>query len=570
MTRPRRSTDNPVSDGSGDQKDDRSWMVPISNDIRRRTVVSGAAWTVPVVMAAIAAPQAAASIAATTTFVSVPHAVAAGTPFGDIIIAATMDGTVPAPAGGAIVVTLPTGFAFSDGTTTPKQVIITSTDGTIVVTGITAAADTPIGTHLLIANYGSATATAPLTTVATGNVVAWGLNGSGQRGNGTTGGSPAPVRWLGDRTYTSLTGAYTSFAAIAADHTVWSTGNGANGTFGLGSLTGTTPNGPVGPALVATGKGEGAVGSTFSLAGRMAAGHGTHDEAIWIYGTDGNLYATGENSADQFSLNDGTTATQTNAAAAYTGYTRIGLRILAANPGTTIKQVDHAGNFRASYLLSDGTVWSSGANRVYAMGNNGVVNQQYLAAQALKADLTPLTGITQIAVTQDATMYLDSTGAIWGSGYNNHGQLPGTTTNSYSRTAVPLTQPAGKTVTRIWGSGADRDTYVVRTSDGLLYAVGANESGQASTGRNSASANVWTQVIVPSGKTVSDIEFGNNGALYLMTDGTVYFAGYNDTGGNGVTAAWTYTTTMSQVPIDGVAFAIAATWYDSYAALVVA
>lgn len=71
-----------------------------------------------------------------------------------------------------------------------------------------------------------------------------------------------------------------------------------------------------------------------------------YDQTTWIMGTDGRVYACGENSSDVFSLNDGTT----NGAADNPkgGLKVVGRQVLAANPGRPIVWASGNGWYRAA------------------------------------------------------------------------------------------------------------------------------------------------------------------------------------------------------------------------------
>ncbi|KQQ08037.1 hypothetical protein [Rathayibacter sp. Leaf296] len=122
------------SDPTASASDDSSWLSRASDgSVQRRTIVAGAAWTIPVVAAAAATPAAAASLTPTLEFANGPYSVSACGTLSDVVIHATTDGTVPA-VGLLVTVTLPAGLEFPDGTTT--KAFTTDTNGHVVLTGI--------------------------------------------------------------------------------------------------------------------------------------------------------------------------------------------------------------------------------------------------------------------------------------------------------------------------------------------------------------------------------------------------------------------------------------------------
>ncbi|KJL26615.1 hypothetical protein RL72_00947 [Microbacterium azadirachtae] len=84
--------------------------------VSRRTVVKGAAWSVPVIAAAVAAPIAAASLASSLNFTLPTYAGTACTRISNVQAVLTNTSGAPDP-GKAITVTLSNGYTFEDGTT---------------------------------------------------------------------------------------------------------------------------------------------------------------------------------------------------------------------------------------------------------------------------------------------------------------------------------------------------------------------------------------------------------------------------------------------------------------------
>jgi hypothetical protein len=156
-----------------------------ADGIQRRTIIAGAAWTIPVVATAIGAPLAAASPAPTLTFTNGPYSVAACGTLKDVTIQATTDGTTPAPAGTLVTVTLPSGLTWSDGTTAPR-VLPTNANGQVVLSGVKATSGSSSGT--ISATAGAVSAVGPVTIVPGGTA----YNGNIGDGGNYTGGSPAP------------------------------------------------------------------------------------------------------------------------------------------------------------------------------------------------------------------------------------------------------------------------------------------------------------------------------------------------------------------------------------------
>jgi hypothetical protein len=139
-----------------------------SRGLKRRTVVQGAAWSVPVIAVAISTPLAAASAAEITlAFVNGPYSVLACATLGDVVIEATTDTGAPAPTGTTVTVTLPTGMTWSDGSTGARPLVV-GANGQVVLSGLISTGG--LGVTNIIASVGSSTASAPVTVAPNGSV----------------------------------------------------------------------------------------------------------------------------------------------------------------------------------------------------------------------------------------------------------------------------------------------------------------------------------------------------------------------------------------------------------------
>ncbi|KQQ08039.1 hypothetical protein [Rathayibacter sp. Leaf296] len=132
--------------------------------VQRRTIVSGVAWTIPVVAMASAPPAAAASLQPTLEFVNGPYTIAACGTLDDVLIHATTDGITPAPVGTVVTVTVPAGLSLPNGLQT--QDFLTDVNGDVVISGITAARSTTGGPVTAVA--GTAAAGSSISVVQSG------------------------------------------------------------------------------------------------------------------------------------------------------------------------------------------------------------------------------------------------------------------------------------------------------------------------------------------------------------------------------------------------------------------
>ncbi|KZX19835.1 hypothetical protein [Rathayibacter tanaceti] len=103
--------------------------------MHRRTLVKGAAWTIPVVAMATATPAAAASVTPTLAFVNGPYTVDSCGKLNNVTLRLTTDGTTADPSK-PVTVTLPAGFTWADGSSAPRS-FTTDSNGRVVLPTIT-------------------------------------------------------------------------------------------------------------------------------------------------------------------------------------------------------------------------------------------------------------------------------------------------------------------------------------------------------------------------------------------------------------------------------------------------
>ncbi|MDZ5146121.1 hypothetical protein [Microbacterium testaceum] len=159
------------------------------NGIKRRTIIAGAAWTIPVVALATATPAMAASNDLTLAFdKSSYQGVDCGTISG-VKVTATRNGQ--AAPGESITVSLADGYTFSDGST--SYTTTSGSDGSVTLPDIKVPQNA--GSSTFTATGGGATATASVSS--TSNAVAYSYNGAANQTNQETNvpNGATPVGW---------------------------------------------------------------------------------------------------------------------------------------------------------------------------------------------------------------------------------------------------------------------------------------------------------------------------------------------------------------------------------------
>jgi alpha-tubulin suppressor-like RCC1 family protein len=327
-------------------------------------------------------------------------------------------------------------------------------------------------------------------------VASWGLNNTGQLGNGTT----TDRALFGDigagNNVVQVDARYDHGLAVRSDGTVWAWGNNELGELGDGTTTSR-----LAPVQVTglTGVTQVAAGQYVSLALR----------------SDGTVWAWGANLAGQ--LGRGTTSDHEVTPARVTGLA--GVVKISAGDGFSLA------------LRSDGTVWAWGSNSVGELGNGSTANS------AAPVKVAGLDNVTDIAAGFDSSVVTRTNGisvakTVWTWGENGAGQLgDGTTANRL--TPVQVT---GIGTAYIAGLSAGYGFTAVLGTDGRVWAWGNDRVGQLGNARTDTPVTRPVNTIGP-GKGIIQISAGGDLMVALVSDGTVLAWGDNTNGelGTGTT-----------------------------------
>ncbi len=185
-----------------------------------------------------------------------------------------------------------------------------------------------------------------------------------------------------------------------------------------------------------------------------------------------------------------------------------------------------AGSGTSYALKSYGNVWSWGMGDGGQLGD-GTTDSSFTATH----QVSDLTDVTAIAAGPAYALALKSDGTVWGWGSEFYGELG--TGKSVITTPVQI---APATLTDIVAiSAGNVDSYAL-TSDGHVYAWGANLFGELGDGTAADSDAHPDPVLVSGLSTVTQVSAGpGETVLVRLTDGTVRSWGMNERGnlGNG-------------------------------------
>lgn len=193
--------------------------------------------------------------------------------------------------------------------------------------------------------------------------------------------------------------------------------------------------------------------------------------------------------------------------------------------GLTNVRAVAAGWYHSLALKSDGTVWAWGFNKFGQVGDGSTIRRLQ------PVQVRGLTNVTAIAAGVYFSMALKSDGTVWVWGNNEYGQLGDNRkgTNSLAPKQVPFFRSG------VAGISAGGGHALYRLSDGSVYAAGWNQYGQLGDGSTMDRA---TPVRVQNLSNAQSISAGYVHSLALVSGGSVIGWGNNSYGqlGTGGTA----------------------------------
>lgn len=317
-----------------------------------------------------------------------------------------------------------------------------------------------------------------------GTVLAWGYNGYGELGNGTSMFAVKPVPINGLAGVAMVAAGYNHSLALNSDGTVRAWGDNTVGQ--LGTATTTASGTPV---------------PVSGLSGVVAIAAGTYHSLALK--NDGTVRAWGWNTYGQ--LGNGTSSATT-----------IPVEVSGLGGVTAVA----AGHYHSLALKNDGTVWAWGWNDYGQLGTGTAT------ATTRPVQVVGLTGVVAIVAGYHHSLAVRSDGTVWAWGANTNGELGnGTTTNASSPVQV-----SGLTGVAAVAAGEAHSLAVKR--DGAVWSWGSNSFG---TLGNGTTANASTPVQVSALTNVVAAAAGGSHSLAVKRDGTVWSWGAN-TLGNETTA----------------------------------
>jgi alpha-tubulin suppressor-like RCC1 family protein len=297
---------------------------------------------------------------------------------------------------------------------------------------------------------------------------AWGWNGWGQLGDGTTTDKLTPVKVL-ENVASISAGVYHNLA-IKTDGSLWAWGANYFGQLGDGTLVGQTSPIKVMENVV------------FANAGW---------DTSFIIKTDGSLWAWGRNAAGQ--LGDGTTI----------------------NKSSPVKIMDDVvlvesalGGSHTLAIKSDSSLWAWGNNYYGQLGDGTTID---------KFTPTKITdSVIRVAVGQSHALAIKSDSSLWAWGWNGYGQLG-------DGTDIAKTSPV-KIMDNVANISASDHSLAIK-NDGTLWAWGRNVYGTIGDG---SKLNRLLPVEILANTLF--VTAGWSHTIALQNDGTLWGWGSNSNG----------------------------------------
>ncbi len=317
-----------------------------------------------------------------------------------------------------------------------------------------------------------------------GTLWAWGNNGDGQLGDGTTTSRSTPVMITGVTNVKSVAAGYDHTVVLTTDGKVYAWGNNSNGQLGDGSTTGRTA-----PMQV--------TGADISNIGAIAAGY----KYTIVLRNDGTVWTWGYNNKGQLGNN-----TQTDS------YLPQQVAALSGSVMTAIA----AGYDHVLVVRNDRVVLAWGNNNSGQLGNDTTTDSP------VPVRVSNLGTVSDVAAGNLYSLALQNDGTVRAWGHNALGELgDGTTTNRSTPVQVINLAPAA-------AIAAGYDHAVARLTDGTVWTWGDNSNGQL--GDNSTTGRTNPQQ-VPALSGAVAVAAGQDDTLALLkTDDAFWSWGWNSTG----------------------------------------
>lgn len=210
-----------------------------------------------------------------------------------------------------------------------------------------------------------------------------------------------------------------------------------------------------------------------------------------------------------------------------------------------------AGNGFSVALDSSGYAWAWGRN------DYGQVGDTTTTQRNSPVRVSRLSNVIHVAAGRDFALAVKSDGTVWGWGSNTYGQL-GVAASTAAHYTAPVQIAAG-VLTNVQKVAGGEDFALALKSDGTVWAWGANDYGQLGVGNTTS--NVTPQLVALNSGTVITELAASGHAMALTNNGRIWTWGRNDWGQLGDETTTARTSPVQVVDItDATAIANAGNW----------
>lgn len=196
---------------------------------------------------------------------------------------------------------------------------------------------------------------------------------------------------------------------------------------------------------------------------------------------------------------------------------------ITAFDGEDVVAVAAGGNHTA-FLLSNGTVWSCGAN------TNGELGDGSTTPSTVPVEAKGVSGVSQITSGSSFTTALVN-GQLWDWGNNSNGELGANLTSKYSDVPVQVVGLSDVVTFGAGGNSGSTGHQLAATSDGTLWAWGDDSYGQLGDGKSKkkVASPVKAKLLSAAlgNNSVTGLALGAADSFVLDNAGDVYAIGEN-------------------------------------------
>jgi len=261
----------------------------------------------------------------------------------------------------------------------------------------------------------------------------------------------------------------------------------------------------------------------------VGGSHNTSRHAVFP-DEDGRVWVTGENNYGALGLGDQTDRNVYTLVSALDGVANIVASSTNGYEGDTTRE--------STFLLDDtGNVWTFGGdNTDYGGLGHDDTKDRYIPTLVSNSNIYNVS-ITEVSAGSGAGLVLDSTGQIWGCGYNKDWRLgnlsgvAGTATSNTTSTFIP-TYPGTQTEYAFTSIDLG-NTHALALENGRIWSTGVNTSGRTGQGTDTGTTEGWTTVSNAGGVndvSITQICTGETHSVARDSTGNVWVTGINQYG----------------------------------------